>query len=147
MEHSKLVQCAARSDLRVKKKNKVMAQEIIELFDEQDIKLRVEKVWGKVFSASNKVISQAKNFGFSGIEIIPSPNIHDMLVRLQVFSAVIDILVTHAELFEVEYAETRLLLNAKEQITRMERVAAALKANNRADYIEAISTLESQACF
>lgn len=33
----------------------------------------------------------------------------------------------------------RLIYNAKEQITRMERVAAALQANNRADFDEAIA--------
>lgn len=120
---------------------------IVELFEDAAIKRKVTEVWSKVFEASNKVISHANNYGFRGMEIIPSPNIHGMLVAMQIFSSIIDILITSAEKLEVPYDEVRLMLNAKEQITRMERVAAALKANNRDDFNVALDALENQAAF
>jgi hypothetical protein len=119
----------------------------IELFDDLLIKTRVEAVWSKVFESSNKVISQARNHGFLGMEIVPNPNIHMMLISLQAFTALIDIIITNAEAFNVDYDATRLLINAKEQITRMEKVAAALKANNREDFDSAINEIERQAAF
>lgn len=120
---------------------------VIELFEDIVIKQRVAVVWEKVFAASNKVISHANNYGFLGMGIIPSPNIHEMLITLQIFSSIIDILITNADKLDVEYEETRLMLNAKEQITRMERLATALKANNRDDYEVALAALETQAAF
>ncbi len=111
------------------------------------IKVRVEQVWAKVFEASSKVLKHANNFGFSLMEIVPSPNIHEMLVQLQIFSSVIDILVNNAEKLNIDYDDTRLMLNAKEQITRMERIAAALKAENKKDFTEALEQLEKQAPF
>lgn len=122
-------------------------QEIMELFEDAAIKEKVLKVWGSVFQASSKVISHANNYGFLGMEIIPSPNIHEMLITLQIFSSIIDILITSAEKLDVDYDEIRLMLNAKEQITRMERLAAALKANNRDDFDRALASLEEQAAF
>lgn len=118
-----------------------------ELFEDDEVKQKVTDVWARVFEASNRVIHQANNYGFLGMDVIPSPNIHAMLVTLQIFSSVIDILITHAEKLTVGYDEIRLLLNAKEQITRMERIAAALKANNRADFNSALEQLERQAPF
>lgn len=118
-----------------------------ELFDDAAIKQKVLEVWEKVFTASNKVISHANSYGFSGMDVVPSPNIHGMLVSLQIFSTILDILITNADKLEVEYEETRLMLNAKEQMIRMERLATALKANNRNDYELALAALEAQAVF
>lgn len=122
-------------------------QQITELFEDAEIKQKVADVWAKVFDASNRVLRHANNFGFTLMEIVPSPNIHEMLATLQIFSSVIDILITHADRLGIEYDEIRLMINAKEQITRMERVAAALKANNRNDFNVALADLERQAAF
>jgi len=133
--------------LRFIMKKKIMSEEdkVLNLFDEAEIKQKVFKVWETVFAASSKVISHANNFGFLGMEIIPSPNIHEMLAALQIFSSIIDILIVSAEDLEVSYDEVRLMLNAKEQLTRMERLATALKANNRSDFNLALQDLERQA--
>jgi hypothetical protein len=120
----------------------------IELFEDAAIRQKVSEVWGKVFDASSQVIKHANIFGFLGMGIIPSPNIHEMLVTLQIFSSIIDILITNADKLDIiGYEETRLMLNAKEQITRMERLAAALQANNKEDYELALVALEKQAAF
>jgi hypothetical protein len=120
---------------------------IAELFADADIKQRVEIVWAKVFEASNRVLKHANNFGFSLMEIVPSPNIHEMLAALQIFSSVIDILVFHAEKLGINYDEIRLMLNAQEQVRRMERIAIALKAGDKQDFDTALAQLEKQAPF
>lgn len=117
------------------------------LLDDQKIKIRVEAIWDKVFSDSNRVLEHARQYGFSGVTVIPSPNIHQILMTLQIFSAVIDILITHGSALGLPYDETRLLLNAKTQITRMEQLAAALNADDEDGYNEAIGALEQQAAF
>ena len=122
-------------------------QQIVELFQDAAIKQKVEEVWSKVFEASNKVLKHANNFGFTLMEIVPSPNIHEMLATLQIFSSVIDILLNHADKLGIDYDETRLMLNAREQLTRMERVAFALKANNKEDFDLSLEALEKQAVF
>lgn len=122
-------------------------QKVEDLFDDALIKEKVIKVWSGVFEASSRVLTHANNYGFRGMVIIPSPNIHEMLISLQIFSSIIDIFIASAEKLNVDYEEIRLMLNAKEQITRMERVAAALKANNREDFDAALTSLEGQAAF
>lgn len=121
--------------------------EPVDLFSEKEIKEKVELLWTKVFDSSNKVLHQSKKFGFAGIDKIPTPNIHEMLITLQMFSAVIDVLLTNAESVGLEYEVTRQLLNAKAQITTMEQLASALKAGNRDDYEVAVEALQKQAPF
>jgi hypothetical protein len=114
------------------------------LIEDAAIKARVNVVWEKVFLASSIVIAQAKKFGFLGMDIIPDPNIHQMLVTIRLLDDQIDTFVDHED---VEYNEERLMLNAKKQLAKMEIVAAALKANNREDFDAAIAELEGQAAF
>lgn len=111
------------------------------------VKQRVEAVWAEVFKSSNEVLKQAKDYGFLGIEKIPSPNIHQILVYLQVFDALIDILLAHTEKVDMPYGQVRQLLNAKSQLVTMGRVASALKADNREDFETAIKELQVQAPF
>lgn len=117
------------------------------LWDDAEIREKVEEVWAKVFKASNAVLKHGKDYGFLAMEIIPSPNIHDMLNSLKIISYIINEFIDSATDLNVDYAQIRLMLNAKEQIARMERVALALKANNKGDYEIAIGLLESQASF
>lgn len=113
------------------------------VFGQADVE-RVEKLWAVVFESSNKVIHQHKKYGFDGFGNVPRPNVHDMLVTLKLLSAVIGVLLT-AE--EIEYEQSRQLLNAQAQITNMERLALALHAKNREDYDAAAEALEKQAPF
>lgn len=69
---------------------------------------------------------------------------HALIVHLNIFSAVMNILVTQGMETGVDYDQTRLILNAKEQLTKMERVAAAIIANNKKDYQMAIQDIEKK---
>lgn len=121
------------------------ANKVVVLWEDAEIRGKVEELWAKVFKASNAVLKHGKDYGFLGMEMIPSPNIHDMLNSLKIISFIINEFIDSATDLEVDYTEIRLMLNAKEQVARMERVALALKANNRDDFDVAIGLLESQA--
>lgn len=116
-----------------------------QLIDDDVIKSKVDELWSKVFQESNRVLKQADDYGFLGIERIPSPNIHQILLSLKVFDALIDILLANADVAALEYDQERQLLNAKSQLVRMGRLAAALRANNREDYEKAVEELQQQA--
>lgn len=117
------------------------------LLSSHAVQQRVEAIWDRVFTDSNRVLTQAKVYGFSGLAAAPNPNVHQMVVTLQIFSAVIDVLITNGANLGLPYDETRMLLNAKSQITRMEQLAAALNAGDEDGYNEAIGALEHQAHF
>ena len=102
---------------------------------------RIEQVWSTVFRSSGKVLLDAKIYGFEALGELPAPNIHDMVRNLKVYGAIIDILYEG----NLPYEQQRQLLNAKNQITNLERVAAALIAGCRADFESALSALEKQA--
>lgn len=117
----------------------------VELSANEDVLKKVEQVWAVVFQSSNKVIKQAKDYGFLGIELIPSPNIHQILVHLQVFDALIDILLSCGKDHGLEYEQERQLLNAKAQLVKMGQLAAAVKANKKDDFDKALAALKAQA--
>lgn len=107
---------------------------------------RVEIIWTRIFDASNKAIKDAKNFGFLGMEIEADPTIHQMLVSLSLLSTVISFLITQAEARN-DTDSVRLLINSKEQLLRLERLANELKAKNEDRFNEILLELESQAVF
>lgn len=108
------------------------------------IPARVEIIWNRIFTASNKAIKDAKNFGFLGMEIQSNPNIHQMLVSLSLLSTVIGFLVTQAEARD-DTDSVRLLINSKEQLLRLERLANELRAKNEDKFNAILVELESQA--
>lgn len=105
-------------------------------------RIRIEKIWAKVFESSNRIIFQHQKFGFQGVEQLPHPDVHMMVTQLKVFSALIDII-----LLDLPYNEQRMLLNAKRQIANMELLAVAVSTNNQQDYQSAVEALERQAVF
>lgn len=114
------------------------------LINDAAIKARVNKVWEEVFETTSIVITQSRKFGFLGMEIIPDPNIHQMLVTIRLLDNNIDTFIDNEEL---DYEEKRLMLNAKTALTKMESVANALTNNKREDFNIAIAELERQAPF
>ncbi len=118
-----------------------------ELVDTAGIQNHVEQLWAKVFASVTAVIRQTKVFTFAEMGVIPTPNVHQMLARLQIFDSVIDVLLKNADTFELEYEHTRPLLNCKVQVANMEKLAAALNANDQEGYDAAVKALELQAPF
>jgi hypothetical protein len=113
------------------------------LEQDREIQEKVYKLWERVFEASNKIVAQAQNYGFNSIEIIPNPNIHQILHLLRGFSGLITGLIDD----ELGPDQIRQLINAREQLIRMERVALALVNDDQVEFERAVAELESQAPF
>lgn len=118
-----------------------------DLIEDAQIQAKVAEIWDKVFAASIRVLHHVKKYGFSGMEQAPTPNIYEILVNLQILSSILDILISNADRLNISYDETRQMLNAKEQATRMERLATALKANKREDFEDVVAEMDRQAHF
>lgn len=108
---------------------------------QKSVSTQVEEIWNRVFESSNRVLLQHLKYGFDGYKSVPRPNVHDMLIQLQVFNAAFDVLLRA----DLGYDNNRQLLNAKAQVTNMERLAFALDAGNQQDYEAAVAALDRQA--
>jgi hypothetical protein len=115
-----------------------------DLYAKDAIRSKVQDIWARVFKASNKVIRDAQNYGFLGMDIAPDPNIHTMLVSVKLFAEVMNMLVIEAELRD-DTESVRMLLNAKQQLILLEKLANELKANNEAGFHEVLAEINSQA--
>lgn len=117
-------------------------------FGQKAVIEKIEELWSKVFHNSGKILLQHIKFGFDGVSVATDPTIHERILSLQVFSAIIDVLLNSKDAgVELEYEQQRQLLNAKLQITTMEQLAAAILAKNQADYDRAVEALDKQAVF
>ena len=88
-----------------------------------------------------------KLVNFENIGALTNPSIQDLLERLRVFDDVVSLLLDHASVFDLDYSHTRMLLNCKQLVNNMERLANAIQAGNQADYDAAVSALEKEAPF
>jgi hypothetical protein len=122
--------------------NKIQSLE--DTLDEQ-AKGKIFKAWEDVFQASNKVLQHSKAFGFSGISVIPDPNIHQMLRTLRYIGPMLTDIMESLKELELSPDDIRLMINAIEQIRRLEMVAMALIGNDEALFNEAIKDLDGQA--
>lgn len=113
------------------------------LSNRAEVARKVEELWEKVFKNSNEVLLQNARFGFDGVKN-GNPNIEERLFQLQAIEAIFDILLNTPLLGGLDYEQQRQILNAKQQITNMEMVAAAVKADKEEDYREAVAILEKQ---
>lgn len=117
-----------------------------QLSDDEEIKKRVRAAWSQVFTASNKILVDGKKFGFSLMEAIPDPNIHQMMVLMSFMDAGLKEIGTEfAE--DLSPKESIMLLNARKQILNMEAVAVALRKNDKTAFDEAMHRLDEQAPF
>jgi hypothetical protein len=106
---------------------------------------KVEELWGKVCQQIITAIKITKKFSFDDIGHLPNPSIGELLERLRVFDDVVSLLLDHAEVFDLDYTQKRQLLNCKQLVNNMERLASAIDGENQADYEAAIKELEQQA--
>lgn len=118
-----------------------------EMLEDAAIRVRVNIIWERVFTASNRIIVDAHVHGFAGMERVPDPNIHQILSTLSAFSTLMDQIMAHEIYCTLDPEEARLILNAKNQLDLMQRLAIALKLNDEVAFEEAFEQLERQAVF
>lgn len=113
------------------------------LGDQVVVKSKVLELWDKVFKNSEEVLKQHMTFGFHGVKN-GNPTMEARIALLQAIEPLFDFLLNSPLVGELEYEQQRQILNAKQQITNMEVVAAAVRANKEEDYLEAVAILEKQ---
>ena len=114
---------------------------------DDEVTKQVSLIWERVFHASNRVIAQSGIYGFHSIQLIPNPNIHQMLQSMRLLAVMMDEILGTTGSFSDTPENFRLLVNAREQLTRLESVAAALISGNEQLYQEGIERLKQQAAF
>ena len=118
------------------------------LYDKADIRSNVHALFGRVFSYSGQVLRDAGIYPFSLMEEMPDPNIHQILLNLRILDNVMTtIMIANDEGDFLGHDDFRRLINAREQVQRMERIAVALKKNDEVAYQEAINALVTQVDF
>ena len=126
-------------------KNESPSMRIVVLYDNMEIKERVDPMWEQVFRYSNKVVREAAAYGVEALPDVPNLNLHGMVSQLQALSEGIKYLIDYGPKLGLSHDQNRMALNAKEQLSRMTRLSDALKADDEAAYIIAIQELEKQA--
>ncbi|USS42737.1 hypothetical protein NFI99_11185 [Burkholderia glumae] len=107
----------------------------------------VAGAWAEVFEASNTVITQSRLFGLTGIRIIEDPNVPQILADMKILSQMLDTVVAELGNLDFDTDTVRKLLNTKEQLSKLENVAAAIVADDEKLYNEAVEKLQQQAFF
>ena len=102
----------------------------------------IEEVWIEVFKTVNKILQTHVKFGFGDFAKQINPSIDDILNSLKIAALILDTIDASTNL---EYAETRLISNSKQQIWLIRRVAEALKNDQENDYVDAIEFLRKQS--
>lgn len=109
----------------------------------EQIQGEVDAAWSSIFRVVNTVVDHHVQFGFKLIESKINPSFQDILLSLKVMEALLDVFPVD----DVEYATSRMILNAKQQINNIELVVTALKHNRQDDYEAAMTRLRTQAQF
>jgi|GEM_PF-5740102 len=115
-------------------------------FEDVAIKAKVEELWEKVMLHTNALISDTKAFGFDFVTVIPEPDVYQMLKDLVEVRRVLDLVHDHA-LSLMSYDQIRKIINARDNISRMEKVALALEAKDRTVYDDAVKQLSQTVSF
>lgn len=110
----------------------------------QEVRVEVEAAWSDVFKVVNTVLHHHDRFGYELIERKIDPKFPDILLSVKVMEAILDAIFAENKL---DYDLSRLMLNAKQQINRIELVVTALKHDKREDYEAAMAALRNQAQF
>lgn len=126
------------------------------LGDDKEVNERIQEAWGRIFLSSNQILAHAKRYGFTGIERFPSPNIHKMLHILREIdtrlAGILGLLQEENSPESADEATQQLdhrrtfdsigkIVDAREQILKMELVAAALRANDKEAFESAIEKI------
>lgn len=97
--------------------------------DWNEICSQVDEVCGKVFLVAYDVLRDVNKFGIEGLLDAPKPNAEDKLLRVKLLESIFSVLIDEFERRD-EFELVFKLLNAKEQILRLERLINAVKRND-----------------
>lgn len=102
------------------------------------------EVWqNSVIKTVNDILKAHRIFGFQGIEANLNPKIEDVLHGLGLAEYMLNDFLAH----DLSHEETRAVLNSKQCVLVIQRIAVALKNGDQEAYQHAIQQLDSQAKF
>lgn len=104
----------------------------------------VEESWASVFEVVNQLLKNHDQFGFELIQKKSSPRLEDMHMSLQFIK---ELLNGVSNFPGIEYSLSRMALNAKQQIHRVERLITSLEHQSKEEYLAIIGDLARQAQF
>ncbi|WP_157889342.1 hypothetical protein [Chromobacterium subtsugae] len=107
---------------------------------------QVEEVCAVIFSTATEVLRSVKQFGFQDLLLAPRPNAEDKLLRVKVYESILGVVITALEGHEL-YDLAKRLINAKEQILRLEMLINAVKSNDIEECRRLVDLLQNQADF
>ena len=116
---------------------------VVVLYDNLEIKERVDKIWGQVFSFSNRVLRDAKLYGYILLPEVPELDLHTMVYRLHMLNASMKFAIEHGPGLGLDHIHINMMLNAQEQLSRMRRLCDALDADDLEEYNSTIRELEN----
>lgn len=108
----------------------------------EQISDQVEELWEEVMAVTNNVLKTHVKFGFAQFAENVTPSLDEILLSLQIVESILDTVGTSGNL---DYAESRVVGNAKQQILWIQLIGNALKYGNETDYLESIKNLGNQA--
>jgi hypothetical protein len=103
---------------------------------------QVEDVWAEVIKVADNILKVHAKFGFSQFADQISPSLEEILLSLQVVESMLDTVGASGTL---DYSESRIVGNAKQQILWIQTIGNALKYGNEADYLDSIKRLGNQS--
>ncbi len=103
---------------------------------------KVEQSWSEVFDIVNQLLKNHSEFGFELIQKRSNPSLQDMHLSLQ---SVKGMLTGVAEFPGIDYALSRLAVNAVQQIHHVEQLIASLERQSKEEYLDIIACLARQA--
>lgn len=106
----------------------------------KEIASDVEIIWSAVIEVADKVLQAHTNFGFSQFAANISPSLEQILLSLKVVKSILDSMDG-----ALDYSETRIVGNAKQQILWIQTIGNALKYGNETDYVASVKKLSSQS--
>ena len=126
-------------------KNESSSGAIVVLYDNLEVKERVDKIWEQVFMYSNKILRAAELYGFVLLPEDTSLDLHAMVFRLHMLTASMQYAIDHGPALGLDNTRINMILNAREQLRRMKRLSGALELNDLNEYSLTIAELEKQA--
>lgn len=117
----------------------------LKLMDDKETQEIIDELWGTVFENCYGLIQQTAIFGFKEMDVLPDPNIHQILASSIVIGTMLDTILDFDNEGIINVADTRKIINAKQQILIMKRMATALKNKDENTFNLAVTDLKSQA--
>lgn len=107
-----------------------------------DSRKEIENIWEDIYKSSSKVVETHTKFGFTAFVKNMNPKIEDIILSLRVIESMLDTLGNSANM---QYSDSRIIFNCKQQILLLQEVAVALQNDDKDFYELSMGKLKNQS--